>query len=64
LGVPLGFASLAALKLVSAFEVHFALPPEYVLLTILGAVAVAVLAALYPARRAANVRSAESVQYE
>ncbi len=64
LGVPLGLASLAALKLVSAFEVHFALPFHYVLLTIVGAVAVAVLAAVYPARRAASAHSAEAVHYE
>jgi putative ABC transport system permease protein len=64
LGVPLGFGSLAALKLVSAFEVRFELPLHYVALTIAGAVAVAVVAALYPARRAASARSAESVHYE
>lgn len=64
LGVPLGFGSLAALKLVSAFEVNFELPLHYVALTIAGAVAVAVVAALYPARRAASARSAESVHYE
>jgi putative ABC transport system permease protein len=64
LGVPLGFGSLAALKLVSAFEVRFELPLHYVALTIVGAVAVAVVAALYPARRAASARSAESVHYE
>ena len=64
LGVPLGFGSLAALKLVSAFEVEFELPIHYALLTIAGAVAVALMAALYPARQAASARSAESVHYE
>jgi len=64
LGVPLGYASLAALKLVSAFEVHFELPIHYVLLTVAGAVVVAVLASIYPARRAADARSAEFVHYE
>jgi len=64
LGVPLGYASLAALKLVSTFEVHFELPFQYVLFTIAGAVAVAVVASIYPARRAASVRSAEFVHYE
>jgi ABC-type lipoprotein release transport system permease subunit len=33
-------------------------------LTIAGAVVIAVIAALYPARRAALARSAESVHYE
>ncbi len=64
LGVPLGFGSLAALKLVSAFDVHFELPVHYAIFTVLGAVAVSVVAALYPARQAASARSAESVHYE
>jgi putative ABC transport system permease protein len=64
LGIPLGLGSIAALKLVSAFEVHFVLPIHYVLLTIAGAVGIALLASIYPARRAAGVRSAESVHYE
>jgi len=64
LGVPLGYGSLAALKLVSAFDVRFELPLHYIALTIAGAVAVAMLAALYPARRAAQAQSAESIHYE
>lgn len=64
LGVPLGLGSLAALQLVSTFDVRFELPPHYAVLTVVGAVVVAVLAALYPARQAANARSAESVHYE
>lgn len=64
LGIPLGFGSLKALELVSAFDVRFELPLHYVVLTILGAVAVSLLAALYPARRAAAAQSAESIHYE
>lgn len=64
LGVPLGLGSIAVLKLVSAFDVHFSLPWFYPLLTVAGAVAIALLAALYPARRAASARSAEFVHYE
>jgi len=64
LGIPLGLGSLAALKLVSAFDVRFDLPIHYIALTILGAVAVSLLAALYPARRAAQAQSAESIHYE
>lgn len=64
LGVPLGFGSIAALKLVSAFEVNFALPWFYPLLTVAGAVCIALIAALYPARRAASTRSAEFIHYE
>jgi len=64
LGIPLGFASLGALKLVSAFDVQFELPLHYVVLTLAGAVSVSMLAALYPARRAARAQSAESIHYE
>ena len=64
LGVPLGFGSIAALQLVSTFAVHFELPVHYAVLTVLGAVAVSLLAALYPARQAAQARSTESIHYE
>lgn len=64
LGIPLGFASLGALKLVSAFDVHFELPLHYVVVTVAGAVSISMLAALYPARRAARAQSAESIHYE
>lgn len=64
LGVPLGLGSIAALKLVSAFEVNFELPWFYPPLTVAGAVCIALLAAIYPARRAASSRSAEFIHYE
>jgi putative ABC transport system permease protein len=64
LGVPLGYAAVGALKAVSAFEVDFTLPPQYVLYTIAGAVVIAVLSALYPARQAGRADAAESVHYE
>lgn len=53
LGVPLGYATVGALRAVSAFDVSFALPARYVLYTLAGSVVVSVVAALYPARRAA-----------
>jgi putative ABC transport system permease protein len=64
LGIPLGLGSIAALKLVSAFEVNFELPWFYPPLTVAGAVCVALMAAVYPARRAASSRSAEFIHYE
>jgi putative ABC transport system permease protein len=64
LGVPLGYAAVGALKAVSAFEVDFALPPRYVVFTILGSVVIAGMAALYPASQAARADAAESVHYE
>ncbi|MGK4001171.1 ABC transporter permease [Sorangium sp. So ce1036] len=64
LGVPLGSAALGALRTVSSFEVEFRIPPEYGLLTALGATAVALLASLYPARNVRRSNTAESVQYE
>lgn len=63
-GIPLGFASLAALSVVSTFDVHFDLPPHYVIATLVGAVGLSLLASLYPARRAAGARSAEFTHYE
>lgn len=54
LGVPLGYATIGALRAVSAFDVSFALPARYVAFTLGGAVVVSVVAALYPARRAAR----------
>ncbi|MGK3999091.1 FtsX-like permease family protein [Sorangium sp. So ce1024] len=64
LGVPLGSAALGALRTVSTFDVEFSIPPEYGVLTALGATAVALGASLYPARTAGRSNAAESVQYE
>lgn len=64
LGIPLGWAAVGALRMVSAFEVTFTVPPSYPVLVIGGAAVVALFAALYPARLAASARSAESVHYE
>ena len=64
LGVPLGFAAIGALEIVSAFDVHFVLPPAYVVWTVIGAIAVSLASALYPASRASGMSSAESVHYE
>lgn len=64
LGVPLGVAGIGALQVISAFEVHFELPPTYPLFTLLGAVVVSLIAAQYPASRAARSDSAESIHYE
>lgn len=64
LGVPLGYAAVGALKAVSAFEVDFTLPLQYVALTILGSMTIACAAALYPAAQAARADAAESVHYE
>lgn len=60
LGIPLGYATVEALRAVSAFDVAFALPLRYVGYTLAAATALSVAAALYPARRAA--RSAGRVE--
>jgi putative ABC transport system permease protein len=57
LGVPLGYATVGALRVVSAFEVSFDLPGRYILYTMAGSVLLSLLAALYPARRAARAAS-------
>lgn len=64
LGAALGYAAVQALGAVSAFEVRFHLPASYAVATIAGAIAVALLASLYPAGTAASASSAESVHYE
>jgi putative ABC transport system permease protein len=53
LGVPLGFATVGALRAVSAFDVSFTLPPRYIAATLVAAIVLSLGAALYPARRAA-----------
>jgi len=64
LGVPLGYAAVAALGAVSAFEVSFAMPAHYAVLTVLGATVVTITASLYPARTAAAASAADAVHYE
>jgi putative ABC transport system permease protein len=64
LGVPLGYAAIGALRVVSAFEVDFHLPVTYVAFTIAGAAVVSLLASIHPASRAVSTDSAESVHYE
>lgn len=64
LGIPIGFLSLGALEVISAFEVHFDLPLRYPVMTLLGAIIISLAAALYPALRAGGLSSAESVHYE
>jgi putative ABC transport system permease protein len=49
---------------VSAFQVDFHLPPHYVVFTLAGSVAIAVVSSLYPASQAARADAAESVHYE
>jgi putative ABC transport system permease protein len=64
LGIPLGFFAIGALEIISAFAVRFDLPAMYPVWTVLGALAVSLFAALYPARKAASLSGAESVHYE
>jgi putative ABC transport system permease protein len=64
LGVPLGYAAIGALRVVSAFDLSYDVPLSYAALTVLGAVATALVAALYPAREATRGKTAESIHYE
>jgi putative ABC transport system permease protein len=64
LGVPLGYTAIGAIRAVSAFEVTFALPWSYVILTIAGSVLIAAGASVVPAVRAARASAAESVHHE
>lgn len=64
LGVPLGFAGIGALKVISAFDVGFHFPLSYVLYTIIGATLISLAASLYPAAHASKLSGAESIHYE
>jgi putative ABC transport system permease protein len=64
LGAPLAYTAVSALCAVSAFDVTFSLPPLYALLTVAGAVLVAVGASLLPASRAVRSDAAASVHHE
>lgn len=64
LGMPLGYAAVGALRTISAFDLTYVLPVNYVLATFFGALGVAVLSTLYPASRAVQGSSAESIHYE
>jgi putative ABC transport system permease protein len=64
LGVPLGFSAIGALEVVSAFAVHFVLPAPYAVYTVLGAIAISLVSAVYPAFVSTQTSSAESVHYE
>lgn len=64
LGLPLGLSAIGALEVVSAFEVHYVLPPSYALFTVLGAMAISLIASLYPAFVSTELSDAESVHYE
>src|SRR5262249_50736643 len=64
LGVPLGYAAIGALKVVSAFTVAFDLPAKYPVLVVAGSTLLALVASLYPANRAARASCAESIHYE
>ncbi len=63
-GIPIGYLSLGALELISAFEVHFHLPYHYPLFTLAGAMAISLGSALYPAYVASTASSSASVHYE
>lgn len=54
-GIPLGVTAIGALEVISAFDVDFALPPSYAVLTVVGAVVVSLISAVYPAVRAARI---------
>lgn len=64
LGAPLGYLSIGALRVISTFDVGYAMPWLYPLYTVLGAIVIALIAAIYPALRAAGQSSNESLKYE
>ena len=64
LGAPLGYLTIGALRIISAFDVEYHLPVRYIVYIIVGAIAVAFTSAIYPALRAGRQSSTESLKYE
>ena len=64
LGAPLGYLTIGALRIISAFDVSYAVPWFYPVLVVVGAVAISVVSSLYPALRAGRQSSTEALKYE
>jgi putative ABC transport system permease protein len=48
----------------SGYDLNFVLPPEGVLISLVAAIIISQLAAIFPSRRAAKVKILEAVHYE
>jgi putative ABC transport system permease protein len=64
LGVPLGMISVSFLDRFTLFDLEYAASLSTMVLVFLGAVAVCSVAAIYPAVKATQISSAESLHYE
>jgi ABC-type antimicrobial peptide transport system permease subunit len=63
IGIALGLV-LAALLIARVNEINFALPYGQVIIFLIAAIVVGVIAAIFPARRAARLNVLEALQYE
>ena len=63
-GVVLARILFIGMTTMSGYQLTFVLPPEGVLISLLAAIAISQLAAIFPSRRAANVKILEAVHYE
>ena len=63
-GIVLARILFIGMTTMSGYQLTFVLPPEGVLISLLAAIAISQLAAIFPSRRAANVKILEAVHYE
>lgn len=63
-GVVLARILFIGMTTMSGYQLTFVLPPEGVLISLIAAIFISQVAAIFPARRAANVRILEAVHYE
>jgi len=63
-GIVLARILFIGMTTMSGYQLTFVLPPEGVLISLLTAIAISQLAAIFPSRRAANVKILEAVHYE
>jgi putative ABC transport system permease protein len=63
-GIVLARILFIGMTTMSGYQLTFVLPPEGILISLIAAIIISQVAAIFPARRAANVRILEAVHYE
>ena len=64
LGIPVGWATIEALNVLSVFELSFHLPTKHVVAIFIGSILLTLISAFYPALLCYRIKSSESIQYE
>jgi putative ABC transport system permease protein len=63
-GIVLARILFIGMNAMSGYDLNFVLPPEGVMISLVAAIVISQLAAIFPSRRAAQVRILEAVHYE